>query len=162
VLVILLLTIMSDRPRSELQRDRSQDQYHDAKAQVMKKILDEINSATKRREKPEKSFICYEDLKRIWSDQSRISTLLQPDRLPEGQIHFIQGHMIIILSTLISAGALECITNFRARLFGPNSGNAHLTTVEFHLRRINSPFLIPAQSYSSSSMTTNSDSSQLL
>jgi hypothetical protein len=118
---------MADRPHSELQRDCSQDGCEDEKAQVIENILHEICSATKRREKPEKSFICYEDLKRIWSDKSRISILLQPDRLSQDQIHFIQENMIMILSTLISVGAVGCLTNFCARLFDPKSGNALLT-----------------------------------
>jgi hypothetical protein len=127
VFVPLLLNIMSDRPLSEFQKGRSQVRFHAAQAQVMKEILDEIDLATKCRKKQDKSFICCEDLKGIWSDKSRISTLLQPDRLSQDQICFIQRHMIIILSTLISVGATEYLTNFRDRLFDPNSGNALLT-----------------------------------
>jgi hypothetical protein len=114
---------MPDHQPSELQRDPSQANSVRA---LMKIILDEINSATKRREKPEKSFICYEDLKRIWSNQSRISTLLQLD-LSQRQIDLIQGHMIRILSTLISVGAIDCLADFRARLLDPSSGNPRVT-----------------------------------
>jgi hypothetical protein len=129
VLLLLLFTIMADRQHAELQRDCSQDGCQDRKEQVIKNILHEIDLATKRREKPDKSFICYDNLKRIWSDKSRISILLQPDCLSQDEIHFIQENMIIILSTLISVGAGGCLTNFRARLFDPKSGDALLTDV---------------------------------
>lgn len=127
LLPLLLLNIMADRPHSELQRFCAQDGTQDEKTKLVKTILHEIDAATKRREKPEKSFICYEDLKRIWSDKSRISILLQPDRLSQDLIHFIQEKMIMILSTLVSVDAVPCLTNFRARLFDPNSGQALLT-----------------------------------
>jgi hypothetical protein len=92
----------------------------------MEIILDEIRSATKQLKKPEKSFICYEDLKRIWSNKSRITTLLQLD-LSQRQIDIIQERMIRILSTLISVGATDCLANFRARLFDSSSGNPLVT-----------------------------------
>jgi hypothetical protein len=92
----------------------------------MEIILHEINSATKQRERPEKSFVCYEDLKRIWSNKSRITTLLQLD-LSQHQIDIIQESMIRILSTLISVGATDCLANFRPRLLDPSSGNPLVT-----------------------------------
>jgi hypothetical protein len=124
VLLLPPLNIMADR---QLRRDYSRDVGQDTKAQLIETILHEINSAMKRRDKPQKSFICFEDLKRIWSDKSRISSLLQPERISQNQIHFIQENMIMVLSTLISIGADECITNFHARLFDQNSGRAFLT-----------------------------------
>lgn len=110
------------------QRDPFQHRPPDAKTQVMKQILDEINSVLKRPEKPEKSFICGQDLRSIWATSSaRIVTLLQPDQLSPDQIHVIQLRMIMILSTLVSIGAMDCMANFRSRFFDPNSGAPLLT-----------------------------------
>lgn len=89
---------------------------------MMKQILDQINLAMKRPEKPEKSFICSEDLKRIWADRSAISTLLHPDKLSPDQIDSIQSRMIIILSILISIGAKEFLTNFHNIFFDHQLG----------------------------------------
>lgn len=99
----------------------------DAVKKLFQTILREIESATKRSNEPGKSFVCHGDLKRIWSDRQRISTLLQPDCPPKHQIDFIQDHMIIILSILVSIGATDCLTNFGSRLFDSNSGNAIVT-----------------------------------
>ena len=110
------------------QRDPFQHRPPDAKTQVMKQILGEINSVLKRPEKPEKSFICGQDLRSIWATSSaRIVTLLQPDQLSPDQIHVIQLRMIMILSTLVSIGAMDCLANFRSRFFDPNSGAPLLT-----------------------------------
>jgi hypothetical protein len=90
-------------------------------------IFHEIESVTKRPGEADKSFVCHDDLKTIWYDRWRIRRLLQLDYAPEEQIDFIQEHMIVILSTLISIGANDWVINFRARLFHPVSGTALAT-----------------------------------
>lgn len=101
---------MSKRQRSELQRV----------------ILHEIALAMKLPKKEGKSFICYEDLKRIWSDKSRITSLLQLDPSQRG-IDIIQESMIGIISTLMYVGANDCLADFRARLLDPSSSNPLVT-----------------------------------
>lgn len=117
---------MSGNHDLELWRGSSQSKF-DA---LIRTILGEINAHMKRSENPEKSFICYEDLKSIWSDRSRIQTLLQLAFPSEHQIRFIQEHMIMILSTLIFIGATDFSSEFLATLFNSNSANAPITDDE--------------------------------
>jgi hypothetical protein len=110
------------------QRDPFQHRPPDAKTQVTKQVLDEINAVVKRPEKPAKSFICGHDLKNIWAGSpARITTLLQPDQLSPDQINVIQLRMFMILSTLVSIGAMDCLANFCRNFFEPNSATPLLT-----------------------------------
>ena len=135
--MLLLFNIMSIHSQLELQRSRLQDSDNDIKA-LISTIFGEIESVTKRPGEPEKSFVRYDDLKVIWSDRWRISCLLQLDYTHEDQIDFIQENMIIIISTLISIGADDWLTNFRARLFDSVSGHAIVTDdgIPFEMDRL--------------------------
>jgi hypothetical protein len=132
-----------DRPPAELRREPSSELVKVQVRQVMRRVLDEMQSAMKLPEKPEKAYICNHDLERIWSDKSRISTLLQTSSLSQGQINFVQKQMIIILSTLVFIGATDCLFSFGSRFFHPLTGQAFFTDADFPFGEEKLGFLDP-------------------
>ncbi|CZR60699.1 uncharacterized protein PAC_10595 [Phialocephala subalpina] len=92
---------------------------------VMVDILEELQSAMKRPEKPEKSYVCYDDLKVVWKDKSRISTIIRLDNSSDmyNRIEFIQTNMIVTLSTLIWIRATDCLAAFTSTFFGRDTGD---------------------------------------
>jgi hypothetical protein len=135
--------LLPDRPPAKLRREPSPELGKVQARQVIKRILDEIQSAMKLPEKREKAYICNQDLERIWSDKSRISTLLQTSYLSQGQINFVQKQMIIILSTLVFIGATDCLFSFGSRFFHPLTGQAFFTDADFPFEEKKLSFLDP-------------------
>jgi len=132
---------LPDRSPAKLRREPSPEIVTVQVQQVTKRILVEIQSAMKLPEKREKAYICKHDLERIWSDQSRISTLLQTSSLSQGQINFVQKQMIIILSTLVFIGATDCLFSFGSRFFHPLTGQAFFTDADFPFEKEKLSFL---------------------
>ncbi|KAF8848231.1 kinase-like protein [Acephala macrosclerotiorum] len=122
-------------PPAKLRREPSPEREKLHAQQVMSKVLTEIVLAMKRSEKPSKAYVCYDDLKQIWSEGSKISALLQPSGLSHAQIDFVKANMIIILSTLVYIGATDCLAVFRARFFKP------LTSHQSHFHDARIPYL---------------------
>ncbi len=117
---------MSIRPPARLRRETSPEREKSQAQQVIAKVLDDIKAAIKRPEKMQKAYVCYADLRRIWSDKSKIATLIQSSSPSDEQIDYIQTHMIIILSTLVYIGAVDCLAAFTSRFFRHISSHSAL------------------------------------
>jgi hypothetical protein len=117
---------MSIRPPARLRRETSPEREKSQAQQVIAKVLDDIKAAIKRPEKMQKDYVCYADLRRIWSDKSKIATLIQSSSPSDEQIDYIQTHMIIILSTLVYIGAVDCLAAFTSRFFRHISSHSAL------------------------------------
>jgi hypothetical protein len=95
--------------------------------QITDSILNDFNRITRRPEDPAKSFICYYDLERIWTEE-RVRGLLSPRNprdLPNDLLLVVQQKMFTILSILVTIGAFACRIDFLARLF--TSGRPRFT-----------------------------------
>jgi hypothetical protein len=110
---------------------------------MMKKIFEEMVAATKHFNRPDKAYICDFDLNRIWSDQRRISAVLQPDNFSQLDLDIIQEQLILILSTLVYMGATLCLTSFRSRFFDPISGKPRVTDKSFPFEKHQLDFFDP-------------------
>jgi hypothetical protein len=99
-----------------------QDAHHAIKSQekadMIKKILGDIKTCMKRPDKPSKAYFVHKDIARIWSDRTRIHTVLWPDCPNEKDLDVVQDDMVLVLSCLLWVGARDCLSNFRSKFFG--------------------------------------------
>lgn len=107
---------MSAPKPAKLQREYSPEREADT---LITEIWMELKAAMKRVDKPEKMYICYHDIRKIWAKKSRVSTLIRLSGPSAEQVKFIQEHMIIILSTLVWIGDSRCLAQFKSRFFEP-------------------------------------------
>jgi hypothetical protein len=107
---------MSAPKPAKLQRDYSPEREAD---HIMSDIWKELKSAMKRDDKPEKAYVCYDDIRKIWGKKSRISALIRSSGPSADQVAFVHEHMIVILSTLVWIGDSKCLGQFRSRFFEP-------------------------------------------
>ncbi|PYH92927.1 kinase-like protein [Aspergillus ellipticus CBS 707.79] len=80
--------------------------------EAIRHILSALRTYTKQRSDESKSFICRQDLRKVWSNADLIPTLLYPVVLSSDDITRIQRSLIAILSILITIDATTCLARF--------------------------------------------------
>ncbi|PWY68484.1 kinase-like protein [Aspergillus heteromorphus CBS 117.55] len=89
-------------------------------------ILNELRAHTRREADEYHSFICRQDLVKVWSNTASIHTLLQPDILSPEDVDRIQRDFIAILSILVTIDATACLAQFRRTFLDGEIGDRDL------------------------------------